>query len=66
MNQSPPNVVVAHEKLVEELEAEIDRTNRQGAEDLAAGEHARAQKALDRAHGLLADHNSPASLPCPP
>jgi len=52
--QSSPNVLVAHEMLLEELEAEIDRTNRQGAEDLAAGEHTRAQKALDRAQGLLA------------
>ena len=54
MNQSPPSVLVAYEMLVEELEAEIDRTNRQGAEDLLAGEHARAHKALGKARAILA------------
>lgn len=54
MNQNPPNVVVAYEILLEELEAEIDQTNRQGAADLAAGEYAHAQKALERAQALLA------------
>lgn len=53
MNQSPPNLVVAFEMLVEELEAEIDQTNRQGGADLADGEYAHAQKALERGQALL-------------
>lgn len=52
--QNPPNVLVAYEMLLEELEAEIDRTDRTGGKHLSAGDHARAQKALDRAQGLLA------------
>lgn len=53
---SPANVLAAWELLLEEVEGEIAWVNRIGAAAFAAGDHARAATALERAQKLGALH----------
>ncbi len=60
--RSPANVLAAYDLLLEELASEIDWVNQTGAEAFAAGDHARAARALERAQKLQTLHRSVQAL----